>query len=356
VDDIFDFLRFNEIPLTDTFFDSLKQDYKEFHGWYSRKAHESESAYVQYTNGKLTGFMYLKIEEGEISDISPPLPDAKRLKIGTLKVDAHGTKLGERFIKKAFDSAIVNKVDEIYVTVFARHKLLIELLEEYGFVLAENTKTTINGIEKIYIKDLKHRNLTGNLRKGYPFTDTRKSNCFLLGIRSQWHSKLFPDSILNTESYDLLSDISFTNSISKIYICSMEGVDQIKPGDLIVIYRMKAEDDPGFAEYRSVATSICVVEEFKDKHSFNNVGEYLTYTKKYSVFDELELKNWWKLNKLYIIKLLYNAALTKRVIRKTLAEDVGIDRDIRWGFVKLTKNQFLKIASLGGVDERLIIH
>jgi hypothetical protein len=354
--DIFDYRRFSDISLTDSFFDSLKQDYKEFTNWYNGKSRKSESAYVQYTNSKLTGFMYLKIEEGEITDASPPLPDAKRLKIGTLKVDAHGTKLGERLIKKAFDNAIVNKVDEIYVTVFSRHKLLIELLEEFGFVISTNTKTTDNGTENIYIKNLKHQTLTGSLREDYPFINTKKANIYLLGIQPQWHSKLFPDSMLKTESYDLLSDISFTNSMSKVYICSMKGVDQVKSGDLIVIYRTKAYDDPGSAEYRSVATSICVVEELKTKQSFNDISEYLAYTNKTSVFTEQELKGWWKNYKLYIIKMLYSAAYNKRIIRKTLINDIGLSRNDYWGFMKLSLEQFLKIANLGGVDERLIIH
>lgn len=343
---------FRDIPINEPFFDSLKKDYQEFTDWFKGKA--SEPVYVQYTDDKLTGFMYLKFEDGEVSDVNPPLPNSKRIKIGTLKVEAHGTRLGERLIKKAIDHAIVSRVEEIYITVFPHHKPLIAMLEEFGFRSEGNIKETINGTETVLIKSFNHISLTGNLRKDYPTIDTREAKFYLLAIRPEWHSQLFPDSILKTERYDLLSDVSHTNSICKTYVCSMEGVDLLHPKDLIVIYRMS--DGQGATEYRSVATSICVVEEIRNKNSFTDVNEYLKYTKPFSVFNEKELKQWWNRSTLYVIKMLYNAAFTKRVIRKMLAEQIGLDREERWGFLQLSREQFLKIADSGGIDVRLIVH
>jgi hypothetical protein len=342
---------FRDVPLNDPFFDSLKRDYREFPNWFSRKA--SESAYVQYTDDRLTGFMYLKPEDGEIKDVNPPLPSGKRVKIGTFKVLAHGTRLGERLIKKAIDYAIVKQVDEIYITVFPHHKPLIAMLEGIGF-RSIGTKTTTDGTEIVLLKDFDHSRLSGNIRKDYPLIDTRQASFYLLAIKPQWHSQLFPDSLLRTDNYDLLSDISHTNSISKTYICSMEGVEILRPKDLLVIYRMS--DGRGPAEYRSVATSICVVEEMRPKNTFADLTEYLTYTEPFSVFNIKELKQWWNRRNLFIIKMLYNAAFTKRVIRKTLAEDIGLARDVYWGFLPLTREQFLNIMNLGGVDGRLIVH
>jgi GNAT superfamily N-acetyltransferase len=343
--------QFKDIPLSDPFFDSLKKDYQEFAEWYKRKS--LEPVYVQYTDEALTGFMYLKLEMGEIKDIIPPLPNKRRIKIGTLKVEAHGTKLGERLIKKAFDYAIVERVDEIYLTTFPHHHRLIRMLEEFGFVLTDKVKKTNNGTEVVLVKSFSHDSLTKNLRKDYPIIDTRNVNFYLLSIKPIWHSQLFPDSILKTESYDLLSDISHTNSISKSYVCSMEGVEHLHSKDLVVIYR--TTDNQGPAEYRSVATSLCVVEEVRTKGSFQNIDEYLEYTKPYSVFNESELKGWWERSTLFIIKMLYSAAFTKRVIRKMLAENIGLDRDERWGFLPLSQEQFLKRADSGGIDVRLVV-
>lgn len=342
---------FRDIPLDDPFFDSLKQDYREFPDWFHGKA--SESAYVQYTDNRLIGFMYLKLEDGEVADVNPPLPACRRIKIGTLKVVAHGTRLGERLIKKAFDRAIVEQADEIYMTVFPRHKPLIAMLEEFGF-RSDGIKETENGVETVFVKTFDRSRLFGDLRKDYPLIDTRQVNFYLLAIRPQWHSQLFPDSILRTESYDLMSDISHTNSISKNYICSMEGVEDLRPKDLLVIYR--TSDGQGPAEYRSVATSICAVEEMRSKGAFLSLDDYLNYTEPFSVFSDSELRRWWNRGQLFVIKMLYNAAFTQRVIRRTLAEDIGLDRDARWGFLPLSRKQLLDIMNRGGVDGRLIIH
>jgi hypothetical protein len=341
---------FRDVNLSDPFFDSLKEDYQEFPKWFKSK--ETEPAYVQNIDGKLTGFMYLKIENGKVADVEPQLSPLHRVKIGTLKVDAHGTKLGERLAKKAFDFAIDTKADEIYVTVFPKHKPLILLLEGFGFKNV-GTKTTVNGSESVFIKNLTLSGITGITRKDYPLFDTRHTECYLLGINPKWHSQLFPDSLLNNESYDLLSDVSHTNSISKTYICAMQNVDSLREKDLLIVYRTK--DDLGSAEYRSVATSVCVVEDVRDKASFGSIDNYIRYTKPFSVFNESELKYWYNRQNMHVVKMLYNAAFTKRVIRKTLIDQAGIERNAYPGFMHLSKEQFFKILTLGGVDARLII-
>jgi hypothetical protein len=346
----FEIKSFRDVQLSDPFFNSLKEDYKEFPKWFKSK--EAEPAYIQHIDGKLTGFMYLKVEDGKVEDVQPQLVPLRRIKIGTLKVDAHGTKLGERLIKKAFDFAIVQQADEIYLTTFPKHKSLIQMLEGYGFTKV-GTKTTYNGVEDVFTKNLIPSNAKGIVQQDYPLIDIRKANYYLIAIKPEWHSQLFPDSLLKTESYDLVSDISHTNSINKIYICAMKGISTLKPKDVLIIYRMS--DGMGPAEYRSVATSVCIVEDVRNRSNFSSVEEFLSYAKPFSVFDEYTLKRWWNRENMHVIKMSYNAAFTKRVIRKTLADDIGLDRTEYWGFMKLSKEQFLSIANIGGVDARLII-
>ena len=126
---------FKEIDLNDGFFDSLKKAYDGFLEWFNNKAEKYSKAYVQYnSNNKLQAFLYLKIEEGLLEDIIPQRLEAKRLKVGTFKIDAHDTKLGEKFIKIITNYAIVESVKEIYVTIFPEQVGLISLLNKYGFL------------------------------------------------------------------------------------------------------------------------------------------------------------------------------------------------------------------------------
>ena len=93
--------RFADIDLSDTFFDSLKEDYIGFEAWFEKKAQDNSYAYVQYTNNNLQAFLYLKDESGqELTDIIPARSACNRLKVGTFKIDAHNTKLGRVLYKE----------------------------------------------------------------------------------------------------------------------------------------------------------------------------------------------------------------------------------------------------------------
>ena len=93
--------RFADIDLNDTFFNTLKEDYPGFEAWFQKKSENNSKAYVQYTDNNLQAFLYLKDESGEeLTDVTPTRPACNRLKVGTFKIDAHNTKLGERFVKK----------------------------------------------------------------------------------------------------------------------------------------------------------------------------------------------------------------------------------------------------------------
>jgi len=117
-----------------------------------------------------------------------------------------------------------------------------------------------------------------------------------------------------------------------------------------------ASDKVGPAEYRSVATSICIVEEVKPKGEFRDFEHFFNYANTYSVFDEVSLKKWYSREKFYTIKMTYNAALTKRLTRQRLADKVGLRREVRWSFIKLRDDEFCKIVELGEVNEGIVIN
>jgi hypothetical protein len=105
---------FKDIDLSNKFFDSLRQEYSEFSVWFRKKAEAGEKAYLFHQQG-IKGFLYIKLEEGVVDDVVPPIPNGKHIKIGTLKLHAHGTRLGQRFVKKIFDRALASNADDVYV-------------------------------------------------------------------------------------------------------------------------------------------------------------------------------------------------------------------------------------------------
>lgn len=343
--------RFKEIDINDPFFDSLKASYEEFPEWFLKKAEEMAYITLEEASNNINGFLYLKREDGMMNDVNPTQGDKKRLKVGTFKINARGTRFGERFIKKIMDVAISQDVDEVYLTIFDKHDSLISLIEKYGFE-KRATKTTVNGEEEVYFKDL--RNIKDDILLDYPLIQTKDKRKFCLSIYPKYHTRLFPDSILNTENYDVIKDVSHTNSIPKIYVCSMYSTEQLIPGDILVTYRTTDGDGPAY--YRSVVTSVCVVEELKTRKDFKTFDDFFKYANAYSIFDRDDLIRMWNSKRsLITIKMTYNAALTKRINNKMLKEEFGINPEY-WGFFPLTDAQFKGILEKGKVNENIIIN
>lgn len=67
------------ININDSFFDTLKEDYPGFEKWFNKKS--DEMAYICLMDGKITAFLYLKIEgeEENYTSISPPFSKKKKI-------------------------------------------------------------------------------------------------------------------------------------------------------------------------------------------------------------------------------------------------------------------------------------
>ena len=110
-------------------------------------------------------------------------------------------------------------------------------------------------------------------------------------------------------------------------------VEILKRGDILVLYR--TSDFNKIAEYSSVVTSICVVEEVKNQGAFTSFNDFFQYACQYSVFDKKDLLYWYNKGGCKIIKFTYNIALKNRLTRHSLIEKVGLDRKEYWGFFKI---------------------
>jgi len=341
--------KFRDIDIGDPFFDTLKADYREFADWFNRKGESEAFTFRARSSAGLDGFLYLKEEGGPVNDVSPALPAARRLKVGTFKINPHGTRLGERFLKRAFDIATTARLEALYVTVFEKHSALVQLFQKYGFVEVAR-KRSVNGDEAVLERRLDA--FVGDVVRDYPRIPLRKDRHFSLSIWPVWHSRLLPDSLLKTESSSILEDVSHTNSIHKIYLAAMRGVEQLEVGDTLLIYRTQ-DGGPGY--YTSVVTSLCVVEELTNIQSFKTEADFLRFCEPYSVFSESELRDFFRTRKYpWVIRFTYNLALTKRVNRKFLLEEVGLTgaSDGYWGFFQLATNQLRQILKLSNDYEK----
>lgn len=343
---------FGNIDVRDSFFDSFRNDYFEFDKWFKRKS--DETAYVCYGRNRLIGFLYIKVEyeDENYNDIVPLFKKAKRLKIGTLKVGVHGLRIGERLLKIVFDNALVNNVDEIYVTIFDRtpeQLRLIELLEEWGFKFY-GEKQTATGSEKVYVRKFQGTADKENPKFSFPFIAS-DANFFFVPIWPDYHTELLPDSILNTESpANYRENEPHRNALSKVYIShSIER--NLNRGDAILFYRTGGK-------HAGVATTIGIVETVYK--NIQTPEELYAICRKKTFFSQEELLKFWhryKDNKPFVVEFLYAYSLKKRPNLNRLIE-LGVVHDlfsVPRGFSKISLANLRAVLKDSKSDESIIV-
>jgi len=337
---------FGNIKLSDEFFDSFRGDYDGFDKWYNSKAGNNDKAYVCYDGDMLKAFLFLKVEDENesYSDIKPPFSRKKRLKIGTFKVVSNGLRIGERFLKIVFDNARLYKVDEIYVTIFDKRPELLNLtylLEKFGFKL-HGEKTSWSGVEKVFVRDFAKKSDDQNPKLTFPWL-SKTSDVYIIPIKPEYHTELFPDSILRTESADdFVENEPYRNAISKVYV-SHSSTRNLKSGDIIVFYRSGGI-------YKGVATTIGIVEKTIIPKDLNELVEVC---RKRTVLTEKELKEYWErypTNKPFVINFLYTFSFMKRINLKEMLE-TGIlpNMDTVKTITKIERKSLVQLITLCGI-------
>lgn len=338
---------FGNINLKDEFFDGFRADYNGFDKWYNGKAGNNEKAYVCYEGDSLKAFLFLKVEDEREnnSEIAPVFQPKKRLKIGTFKVVSNGLRIGERFLKIVFDNARQYKVDEIYVTIFdSRPELLnlISLLEKFGFY-EHGTKSTSSGLEKVFVRDFSKNANEAQPTKTFPWL-SKSSNIYIIPIRPPYHTELFPDSILRTESpLEFVENRPYRNAISKSYI-SHSFNRSLKSGDIIVFYRSGGI-------YKGVATTIGIVENTID--NLKDLDQLISICRKRTVLSNAELEEYWNWkpkNRPFVINFLYAFSFKKRItLKEMLDRNILPSMDCVRTINKMDRDSFVQLISLSGI-------
>lgn len=342
---------FGNLNISDSFFESFIDDYSEFKDWFNRKS--DKVSYVCTADDEVKAFLYLKVEtDGSeaYDDIHPKFLKKKRLKIGTFKVTSTGYKLGERFLKIIFDNALQYQVSEIYVTIFNKREdqnRLIKLLEDWGFQ-HWGTKTTHNGIEQVYTKDFFGITEIASTRYSFPFV-SRGTRKFIVPIYPEYHTELFPDSILNNESPDdFIENEPHRNALKKIYI-SRSYFRNLNSGDLVLFYRTG-----GY--YKGVISTIGVVESIET--DIKDEQHFIDLCRKRSVFDDEGLSkywNWSKTNRPFIVNFLYIDSFPMPKVNLKKLMELNLIQSAPRGFEQIKDETFFQILNEARANESYFI-
>jgi hypothetical protein len=251
-----------------------------------------------------------------------------------------------------FDNALRLGVDEIYTTLFPKSVeqiRLVRLLEDFGFY-KHGIKTSESGEEDVYVRDLVKEASFESPKRTYPFM-SRHARKYLVSIYPEYHTSLFPDSILRTESrMDYAEHEPHRNAISKVFV-SRSYERGLRSGDIIVFYRTG-----GF--HKAVISTLGIVENTVT--DIKSVEQFKSLCRKRSVFTDKELEEIWNqkpYNRPFIVNFLYAYSFPKRVNMNRLIQ-LGIIKDIYSaprGFERLSEAHFETIIRETETDESIIV-
>jgi len=333
------------LDIKDPFFDSLREDYKNFNEWFGKKAQAQKKAFVFVNEDKRLGAFLLLKEEDEPIDAKPLIPRKRRLKISTFKVINTGSRIGELFLKISISHAISMKVCEMYLTHYVKfNDPLIQLILPFGF---KEIAKKEDG-ESVFMKELCPEKDVHNIQKirtdFYPcFYDGNKVNKFLIPIKPKYHEKLFNDypstrqTILTEHSGGFIIE---GNTILKAYICNSK-THQIKVNDIVLFYRTTD---------KKIITAIGTVDQIY--YDLNSSQEILNYISKRTVYTKSEIENFKK--PLMVLLFTWHFYLPNALTYNEL-KDKGILRGSLQSIKQISHQEYLKIKRLSKMDQQYTI-
>ncbi|HAE42425.1 MAG TPA: hypothetical protein DCG34_05825 [Clostridiales bacterium] len=359
----FQLSKFSEIDINDPFFDPLKNDYPEdesnigFIKWFGKKSREGATALVFNDETGMGAFVCLKDENEPLILENEVLPAIPRKKISTLRLAERyrGQRLGEGSIGLALWNWQKSKQKEIYVTVFEKHEILIELLEKFGFEMAGYNE---NG-ECVYLKSRENIDYSDPY-KSFPFINPEFEKAGYLLVNDVYHDTLFPYSEL-AHTFQEQVALQVSNGISKIYVGAQYTRPHYQVGEPLFIYRIHTKEDGQSKRYKSCLTSYGVVTDVimvkTNNRALMTFEELCERIGNKSVFDERELRTKYDNDKhMVVIELLYYGYFgAGHNINNAWLSDNGYFDGRYPALIMVSPDQFKGILEEGDVDVSNVI-
>lgn len=275
------------------FFDSIRASYDNFNDWFKKISLEQRECWFVGNTAQIGAMVIFKVEENETVTNNGHLLKGRALKLCTFKVEAEsrGRKIGERLLYTAFRYAADRKIDWVYLTLDASHHQLETLCQDFGF---KNIGLDINSRrDHVWCKAMsapaEHSTLPDfDFAVDY-YPQYRKetdSSIWLVPIRPEYHSLLFPDQLERDRSEYLPGFLDnhtlyrpCSNTIKKAYLCH-SSVKKIRRGDLIYFY---------CSQNQQKVFCVCIVEQSIRSSSPKKIWSLIAKRTVYSQHEVTEL-------------------------------------------------------------------
>ena len=303
------------LNINDEIFNSLREDYPDFQLWLEKCAERQEEAWIvkNLSSNKIESIcIHKEANEEDYADYNLP---KKSLKLATFKVDEHyrGKKLGELMLKQAFLYAIKNNFKSCWMTVFPKHKVLIDFIKDFGFykigTTDKKTKKKELVFQKTFIKpnDYTLKGLDYHI-KYFPFYDDRDNiKKYIIPIEKKYYEILFPEQ-KSQRSFPGIEEEVPGNTIKKVYLCHAS-IKKLKRGDLLFFYVS--------SPIQSIV-SIGIVESI---FRSTKLSEVVSYIGKRSVYPFSEIKEMME-KELLVIEFRFVKHLNKVTLSQLKKQEI----------------------------------
>ena len=283
-----------QLRTNDPIFSSLDQDYPGFRKWWAEKCcADHRKCWVIRDKDEIAGMVVYKHENKNERDIQ--FSASKVLKISTFKVaeQFRGGRLGEQLLRQAIWYAYANGYEVLYITVYPRHRSLIELLQYYGFQLHSELTNT----ELVYSKNLATKiDVAGAYdwhRLNYPALKSPPVSSAIVPIRPEYHSRLFPEAssprvgttldLFDGRWSSAQKEINIpSTSIRKVYVCKSQ-TSSLVEGSRLYFYVTKNVNQTA----SQALTAVGILENIS---TASTAFELVSLTAKRSVYRAAELE------------------------------------------------------------------
>lgn len=326
----------HQINRKDDIFISLQNDYNGFNDWFNDSCVRSHRhCWTINFDNEIAGIVIRKDESFEA--LLSVLPTAKKLfcktpdkilKICTFKIKEkfRGEKFGEQLLKQILWWSHKNHYELVYLTVYPKHKNLVDLLFQYGFENIGRSKGELYLAKSFATGILSTKPRSDILayhRQYYPaFISDETVRKFLIPIRAIYYAKLFPENVnkRQVELFDTAGGIPGSripgNTIRKVYVCHAQ-INTIRLGDILLFFHLKNNNS---LDSRCL-TTVGIVDGF-NVTDMND--ELLRLTAKRSVFSQGELEEFTKnKKKVRVINFLIAGHITPSIPYSKM-ENIGI--------------------------------
>jgi len=266
------------------FFSSIRADYPGFNDWFARIAREGRKGWAYSEQGlrQVRAICIFTVQTNERVTDEGLVLEGAALKLCTFKVgeEVRGRKLGELFLRAAFQFADTHQCRNIFLHVNPRQQdHLTNLIEDFGFVIAGNYAGDVVFVKQHPVDPpAVQMNPFEYSRCYYPhYISGEEVQKFIVPIIPRYHDILFPDCAVPGQSLPQGHPQQHVGNAIKLAYLSNSVSKLPRPGDVVLFYR---------SHDRKAVTTLGIIERYE---SVGQADEIARMVSRRTVYTEVEI-------------------------------------------------------------------